>query len=174
MMQKIADFRHLLLAVLLLTTSACGFHMRGAMNLPFQTLYLQESGASSITGELKRSLKNNGVKLTESPEQAQASLELMSENYEKSILSLSGTGRVREYQLIYTVIFRLRETGTELWGPAQTVSLHRDFTYDDAQALAKDVEEARLATDMRTEAVREVLRRVGSLSKSRPAAATDQ
>lgn len=172
-MQKLADLRFLLTVALLLTATACGFHLRGALNLPFQTLFLQESGASSIANDLRRSLRISGVKVVPTPEEAQASLELVSENYEKKILSLSGTGRVREYQLNYTVTFRLRETGAELWGPPQNVELHRDFTYDDAQALAKDVEEQRLATDMRNEAVREVLRRVSSLSKSQPTA-TDQ
>lgn len=172
-MQKLADLRHPILVALLLATGACGFHLRGAESLPFETLYLQDSGAPSISNSLKRSLKSSGVKLMEAPEQAQASLELVSENYEKRILSLSGTGRVREYQLVYTVTFRLREAGTELWGPPQTTQQHRDFTYDDTQTLAKDVEERRLAADMRTEAVRELLRRVGSMSKSRPTA-TDQ
>ncbi|HEY7985812.1 MAG TPA: LPS assembly lipoprotein LptE [Methylophilaceae bacterium] len=167
-MQKITGFRHLLVAMLLLVTTACGFHLRGAENLPFQNLYLQDSGAPSISRDLKRSLKNSGVKLTATPAEAQASLELMSEQYDKRILSLSGTGRVKEYLLVYDVTFRLRSSGTELWGPAQTTEMRRDFTYDDSQALAKTVEEARLAADMRTEAIREVLRRVSSLSKSMP------
>jgi LPS-assembly lipoprotein len=130
---------------------------------------LQDSGAPSISRDLKRALKNSGVKITKTPEEAQASLELMSELYDKRILSLSGTGRVKEYLLVYSVNFRLRESGNPLWGSVQTTEMRRDFTYDDSQALAKTVEEARLAADMRTEAVREVLRRVSSLSKSMPA-----
>jgi LPS-assembly lipoprotein len=168
-MYKNTGFRYLLVAMLLLVTTACGFHLRGAENLPFQNLYLQDSGAPSISRDLKRSLKNSGVKLTATAEEAQASLELLSELYDKRILSLSGTGRVKEYLLVYTVTFRLRESGSELWGPVQTTEMRRDFTYDDSQALAKAVEEARLAADMRTEAAREVLRRVSSLSESQPA-----
>jgi LPS-assembly lipoprotein len=169
-MQKLADLRRPIWVALLLVTTACGFHLRGAQSLPFESLYLQDSAAPSISHSLRRSLKSSGVKLVDAPEQAQASLELMSDNYEKRILSLSGTGRVREYQLVYTVTFRLRESGTELWGPPQKTEQHRDFTYDDSQTLAKDVEERRLAADMRNEAVREVLRRVGSMSKSQPTA----
>jgi LPS-assembly lipoprotein len=172
-MQKLAELRRPIWVALLLATTACGFHLRGAESLPFETLYLQDSGASGISHDLRRSLKSSGVKLVDTPEQAQASLELVSENYEKRILSLSGTGRVREFQLIYSITFRLREAGEELWGPPQKTEQHRDFTYDDTQTLAKDVEERRLAADMHTEAVREVLRRVSSMSKSKPTA-TDQ
>jgi LPS-assembly lipoprotein len=170
MMQKIAGFRRVLLVALLLITTACGFRLRGVESLPFERLYLQDSGAPSISRNLKRSLRASGVKLMDDPAQAQASLELVSEKYDKRILSLSGTGRVKEYLLVYDVTFRLRDSDSELWGPEQTTEMHRDFTYDDSQALAKAVEEARLATDMRNEAIREVLRRVSSLSKSLPAA----
>ncbi len=167
-MQKNIWFRRLLITALLLATTACGFHLRGAESLPFDILYLQDSGAPSISRDMKRSLKNSGVKLTNNPEEAQASLELMSELYDKRILSLSGTGRVKEYLLVYDVTYRLRESGSETWGQPQKTEMRRDFTYDDSQALAKTVEEARLAADMRTDAIREVLRRVSSLSKSMP------
>lgn len=167
-MQNKAGFRHLLIVLVLLATTACGFHLRGAESLPFDKLYLQDSGAPSISRDLKRSLRSSGVKLMENPDDAQASLELTNEKYDKRILSLSGTGRVKEYLLVYSVTFRIRETGAELWGPSQSTELRRDFTYDDSQTLAKDVEESRLAQDMRNEAVREVLRRVSSLSKSLP------
>ena len=150
--------------------SACGFHLRGIGSLPFDTLYVQGDGAQDIARDLKRSLSGSGVKLTKTAEEAQASLELMSENSEKRILSLSGGGKVREYEILYRVAFRVRSTDSEIWGEPQTVELRRDFSYDDTKLLAKDAEEARLAADMRTEAVREILRRVGSLSKQPTAA----
>lgn len=153
----------MLLALLL---TACGFHMRGVGDaLPFESMYVQDSGAPTIARDLKRALSSSGIKITSRAEDAQASLELMSERNTKNILSLSGGGKVREYELLYQVVFRARETGAELWGEPQTVNLRRDFSYNDNALLAKQAEEARLIADMRTEAVREVLRRVGSLSK---------
>lgn len=164
-MQQIALNRGWLALLLALLLTACGFHLRGVGSLPFESLYVQDSGAPSIARDLKRALSSSGVKLTNSAEEAQASLELMSEANTKNILSLSGGGKVREYEILYQVTFRARETGAELWGEPQTVSLRRDFSYSDSALLAKEAEEARLAADMRAEAVREVLRRVGSLSK---------
>jgi LPS-assembly lipoprotein len=158
-----------LLFALFLTLSACGFHLRGINDVALQNLYIQDSGAPSITRDIKRAIKSGGAKLVESPEQAQVSLELMSENSEKRILSLSSTGRVREYELLYNVVFRVRETGQELWSEPQTVQQRRDFTYNDNQVLAKDNEEKRLNNDMRTDAIREIIRRVNSLSKNKSA-----
>ncbi len=154
----------LLLGVLLL--SACGFHLRGVNNVPFETLYVQDSSAAaSISRDLKRSLSTSGVTLVSSPEKAQGSLDLMSETFDKRILSLSGNGRVREYEIIYKVVFRLRNAGEELWGEPQTVEQRRDYTYNDAQTLAKEAEENRLRADMRSDMVRELLRRLNTLSK---------
>jgi LPS-assembly lipoprotein len=84
----------------------------------------------------------------------------MSEGNEERILSLSGTGVVREYELFYRVNFRLREPASETWGPVQVVENRRDFTYDDTQLLAKQYEQQRLYEDMRTDAVRELMRRL--------------
>ena len=158
----------LLLGVLLL--SACGFHLRGLDSLPFKSLYLQNSGAATLAREVQLSLKSNGVTVLASPEGAEGSLELMSEHSEKRILSLSGNGRVREYQLIFRAVFRIRAAGEELWGETQTIEQRRDYTFNDAQTLAKEAEEARLYKDMRSDAVREIMRRVSVLNKQRPAA----
>ena len=169
-MQKSSVTRRILAASLLLALTACGFHLRGTGSLPFESLFVQDSGAPGIARDLKRSLSSSGVKLTASPEEAQASLELISEGSEKRILSLSGKGKVREYELVYRVAFRVRDADSELWGESQTVEMRRDFSYSDSALLAKDAEEARLVNDMHAEAVREILRRVGSLSKNKPTA----
>ena len=169
-MKKSSVTRRILAASLLLALTACGFHLRGTGSLPFESLFVQDSGAPGIARDLKRSLSSSGVKLTASPEEAQASLELMSEGSEKRILSLSGKGKVREYELVYRVAFRVRDADSELWGESQTVEMRRDFSYSDSALLAKDAEEARLVNDMHAEAVREILRRVGSLSKNKPTA----
>ena len=93
-------------------------------------------------------------------QKADLMLELMSETSEQKILSLSGGGKVREFELIYRVNFRLRDPSSELWGQMQTVEGRRDFSYDDSQLLAKQFEEARLFEDIKTDAVREIMRRL--------------
>ncbi len=158
--------RGLLVLVASLMLAACGFHLRGAGSaLPFESIYVQDSGAPGIARDLKRTLTSSGIKVVSHPEEAQVMLELMNEVSTKNILALSGRGKVREYEITYHVTFRTRETKSDLWGEAQTVMLRRDFSYSDSQLLAKEAEEARLAADMRAEAVREVLRRVGSQSR---------
>lgn len=159
-------FGNLMLALVLLALTACGFHLRGLADLSFQTVYIQKSGAPSIAADLKRSLQSNGIKVVNTPDLAEMQIELMSEITEKRILSLSGGGKVREYELLYRVNFRTRAAGSELWGPLQSVDGRRDFSYDDSLLLAKEGEEARLNSDMRTDAVREIMRRLSAQKAS--------
>ena len=70
---------------------------------------------------------------------------------------------VREYELNYHASFRTREPADSTWSVPQTVQSRRDFSYNDNALLGKLDEEARLNTDMRTDAVREVLRRLTAI-----------
>ncbi|NOT15834.1 MAG: hypothetical protein HOP21_09745 [Methylotenera sp.] len=156
-------FCYLILATLVL--SACGFQLRGVADLSFKNLYIQ--GATlSVSRDLKQLLSTNGVQVVENIESAEMLLELLGETNEKRILSLSGGGLVREYELNYRINFRTREPANPLWSSVQTVQTRRDFSYNDNALLGKGDEEARLNTDMRNDAVREVLRRLTALKRT--------
>jgi LPS-assembly lipoprotein len=159
----------ILLLACALALSACGFKMRGVADLSFTTLYIQ-GPKLTISKELKKSLKVNGVTVVDKPEKAELLLELMNESTEQNILSLSGRGLVREYELFYRVNFRLRDPSSEVWGDVQKIEGRRDFSYDDSQLLAKQFEEARLIEDMKTDAVRELMRLL-VVQKPKPKAA---
>ena len=171
MKYSVLHFRNLLLMLCALALAACGFHLRGASDLAFKTLYIQKGGAPALAAELTRSLKFNGITVVIVPEQAELQLDLMSETYQKRILSLSGGGKVSEYELIYNIIFRTRTSATDPWGAPQTVEQRRDYSYDNTLLLAKEGEEARLNSDMRTDATREIIRRLSVLKPGQPSAA---
>lgn len=153
-----------------LTLAACGFQLRGMADLAFQNLYIQ-GPKLSISKDLKKLLAVNGVTVVDEQEKAELMLEFMSESKEDRILSLSGAGRVSEYELFYRVNFRMRDPANELWGPMQKLEERRDFSYDDTQLLAKQSEEDRLYDDMRADAVREIMRRLIVQKPSKAASA---
>ena len=142
--------------------SSCGFQLRGAADLSFKNLYI-EGSTLSISRELKQSLNTNGIHIVDSAEQADLLLELMNETNEKRILSLSGTGVVREYELNYRASFRTRSPANPIWSAPQNVQEHRTFSYNDNALLGKAEEEAMLNQDMHKDAVREILRRLQSI-----------
>ena len=148
-----------LAAALLL--ASCGFQLRGTAPLPFHSLYVQAAPASQLATQLKRAVRSGGsTQIAERPEQAEVVLQIMNELREKQILSITGGGRVSEYQLRYRVFFRLTDGKNREHIPASELILRRDFSYNDEQALSKDSEEALLYRDMRDDAVQQLVRRL--------------
>ena len=151
----------MLLALCLVTTLAgCGFHLRGAVDLPFPSLYVNVSNASQFGHELKRALRASDVRLTDNAKDAAATLSIMSELRERQILSLGGQGRVREYQLRYRIGYQLTDGKTTPLIPPTEIVLKRDISFNDAELLAKESEEALLYRDMQTDAVSQLMRRL--------------
>lgn len=154
----------LFFATLLLT--ACGFHLRGQVGMPFQSIYLIAPNLNSpFVSELRRNLIANKVTLANAAEQSDVALNIVSESTEKQVLSLGGDGRVNEYRLIYRVSLRAYNQQQQEWIPAEDMSLRRDFSYDDTQILAKEAEETLLYQSMRTDMVQQIVRR---LSRAKP------
>ena len=162
--------RRIALALTVVSAIAgCGFQLRGSVNLPFDTVYLEAAGAPSLIGEMAQNLSlGTNLRQMPSPTDAQALLVLSGEKADKRILTIGGTGRVREFLLNYQVDFRIVDNRTkDDLIPVQHIELQRDFSYDDSKVLAKEAEEQRLWKDMRNEAVQLVLRR---MSVMRPVA----
>lgn len=149
-----------LTAALLL--SACGFHLRGAATLPFESIHVQGAPTSPFTIQLKRAITaGSQSRIADKPEDAQVVLQIMNERQEKEILALSGGGRVREFQLRYRVSYRLTDNkNANEYIPASEIVLRRELTYSDIEALAKEAEEALLFRDMQSDAVQQLLRRL--------------
>ena len=77
--------------------------------MPFETLYLP-GATSGIALDLKRNIQaGTNAKVVDDPKAADAVLQFTEEARQKEILSLTGTGRVREFQLRYRVGFRVHD-----------------------------------------------------------------
>ena len=143
--------------------SACGFHLRGSngeANLPFKTMQLGFADNSTLGAELRRNIRANGTEVVTDPALAEAILEVVSETRDKVVLSLNSQGRIREYTLLYKFRFKVRNNkGQELLAPTEIV-LKREISFNESQALAKEVEEGLLYRDMQSDLVQQILRRL--------------
>lgn len=161
------SFRLLLVAGLL-AAAGCGFQLRGSATIPFDTLYIPNA-TSGVALDLKRNIEaGTNAKVVSDPKKAEAILDLFGENREKIILSLTGTGRVREFRLRYTVAYRVHDGKGGEYVPNTVVQLTRDVTYSDTEILAKEAEEQLLFRDMQSDLVQQILRRLSSATKAVP------
>ena len=141
--------------------AACGFQLRGEANLPFDTLYVQATAGSQFANQFRRMVTSgSSTRIIDNAKTAEATLVLISEKREKIILSLSGGGRVSEYQLRYQMSYRMIDRNAVEIIPVTEISLKRDLSYSDTEALGKEAEEALLYRDMQNDAVQQLLRRL--------------
>lgn len=161
--------RNALIAVSVLWLAGCGFQLRGAAELPFDSIHVPGSGGIAL--ELRRSIRSGSrTAVVDDPKQARALLEFTHEVRQKEILSLTAEGRVREFRLLYRVGFRVHDgKGGEFVLPG-TLQVARDMTYSDAQLLAKEAEEQALYRDMQHDMVQQILRRLASAKPPQPPA----
>ena len=150
--------------LLIASLVSCGFQLRGAASLAFSSIFIQ-GNTLIISKNLIKSLKTNGVEVLNSSEKADILLELVGEENEKRILSLSGSGLVNEFELFYRVHYRTKKADAELWSQVQTIEARRDFSYSDANLLAKQGEEKRLNENMQADVLSNLIRRLSTLKK---------
>lgn len=158
-----------IIAVALLL-SACGFHLRGAYALPFDTLYIDQPDSSELRAIIKRSIEaSTQTRITDAPNEAQATLRIVSDTPVKKILSLNSAGRVREFQLTRTFVFLVANHAGGEYLPQSSIILSREMTFDDSAVLSKEAEEVLLWRDIQNDLVQQLLRR---LAAAKPQATT--
>jgi LPS-assembly lipoprotein len=162
--------RRALVVALSLVLAGCGFKLRGTADVPFETLYLP-GATSGIALDLKRNIQaGTNAKVVDDPAKADAVMQFTEESRQKEVLSLTGTGRVREFQLRYRVGFRVHDGKGNDFVPQSTIQLTRDVTFNDTEILAKEQEEQLLFRDMQSDMVQQILRRLAAAKPPKPAA----
>jgi len=160
----------LFLIALTFTLSACGFKLRGTFDakLAFESLYIALSETEDLHAALKRAIESGKTtRIVVDTKVAQAILSVVSDAKQKNILSLSGTGRVKEFQLVRTFSFRLHNLKGQNFLQPATIVVRRDMSFDDTLVLAKESEEAVLWRDIESDLVGQLMRRLGK-AKNQP------
>lgn len=154
----------LLLCMSLLT--ACGFHLRGKVDLPEQLspLYVKaENLNSDLLRELDRLFRTNNVSRAESEARASAVLEIIQVIKSQRVLSVDTRGRVREYELSLRIQYSLR--GKDVSSLDKTIHLGRDLLFDPDSVLAIGYEQEVLYEDMNRDAARLILQQLAAVGK---------
>ena len=163
-------FQYLIaLLTLLAGLAGCGFKLRGAYTLPYESIYISGADYNLIVAGLKRAIIGSGsAKLADKASEAQATFLPTSEIREPVILSLSSAGRVREKRLRYVYGYRIVDSKGRDLVPPSSVELYRDISYADSDVLAKTQEEDLLWRDMEKDLVQQLLRRIATAKPVTP------
>jgi LPS-assembly lipoprotein len=154
-----------LAAVAALALGGCGFRLAGSEHLPPALLkpYLSvKDPYTDFAREFERQLKSSGALLEPGRQDATATIEVTKDLVEQRTLAVSARNIPTDYELRYTVTFDVRGPDAEILAP-QTITLSRDYSFEENVLLAKeheaDILRAQMARDLATMAMR-VLSRV--------------
>lgn len=163
----------MLLVTCYLSLLSCGFHLRGAVELPsaMERTYIVGAGDSSLYYELESALLAAGAQVVKTPEAATAILTIHGEDYRRRVLSVDTAGRASEYELRLHIVYSLREPDGKMLAMRDEVVQLRDYRFDPDNVLASGGQEEILQSEMRRSAVRQLLRRLQSrIRKTEPQA----
>jgi len=150
-----------------LALGGCGFQLRGAPELAFASLFINVADTSSLGNELKRNLGSLGtLQIVSDAAQvttAQAVLDILAEQREKTVVGVNATGQVREFQLRVRIRFRLRTPQGKELIPETELLQQRDISFNESAVLAKEAEESLMYRDMQSDIVQQLMRRLAAV-----------
>jgi len=153
MILKIKFFSLIFLSLMI---AACGFQLRGSIEADFETIHVY-GGSEGLNKNLIKRFKQSGIKIvTKDPEKT---LEILNDRLDKRILSLSSSGSVKEYELTYLVTYRFKSSESS-WSQEIKKEITRDYTYDDNDRVAKELEEKNIVQQMRDEIVKSIVSQI--------------
>lgn len=157
-----------LLAALMLAVSACGFHLRGEVNLAPELAKVHILGGDTydpLVRELTRALTSAGAGVVAEPNDATAILHILRNSAHRRVLSVQTTGKVQEYELYQTLEFLVRDAAGRELLDTQRLEITRDYLFDPNDVLGKAGEEESLRRDMRRDLVRLTMLRLEALGR---------
>ncbi|KAF1015954.1 MAG: LPS-assembly lipoprotein LptE [Stenotrophomonas maltophilia] len=162
--------RFLLVLLLALGLTGCGFHLRNKLMLPADTAAVRVVSTapySELVKLLRRSLIASGASIADEDTTGPAAqLQVLSERWGDLPIAIDSQGRAQEYSLRYAVIFIFRrEDGTELV-PQQVIELSRDYVSPPTDATGTTTEREILADELRREMSASIIRRIDSVVRA--------
>ena len=143
-----------------LLLSACGYHLRGALELPagLKNVYL-EGGSGQLQEQFNSAMKTSSVGIASSPETAGMIVRIFNEDNQRRVLSLSSTGTANDFELNYRFDYELIDSKNKVLMPRQSIDIKREYYNDQVAVIAKGNEETVIRNEMYQQAVRSIINR---------------
>ena len=148
-----------------LTLSACGWQLRGSMELPKNLSQLYISAIDSkgaLMTELRQLLKTNRVTLVNSATEAQYSLYILEETKDRRTAGVGGDALSSSYEITRKVNYEIGVKNSEHTVKGTAISV-RSFNYNTSAINSATQEEILLDQEMRRDIAQQMLRRLNAV-----------
>jgi LPS-assembly lipoprotein len=147
--------------------AGCGFKLRQAPDFAFRSIVIGAGAGSPLGNELRRSFAADGkVEVIVDPTRmlgADVVLHVLQEQREKTVVGLTATGQVREFQLRTRVKFRVATPKAKELIADTEILQTRDISFNESAVLSKESEENLLYRDMQSDIVQQLMRRLAAI-----------
>ena len=155
--------RRLLLAAPVLGLAACGFELRRAAELHFDSIALTGfEPRSPLRAELREALERS-ILVKESPDQAEVVFQALSEQRLRRAVSFTASGQVREIQFRSIFRYRAQTPAERELIPDSRIELIREMTFLESAALGKEQEAQDLFREMQSDIVLQLMLRLSTI-----------
>lgn len=157
----------LIVAVPLSGLLACGYRLRGMVDLPFKAIAITGNPSPPLRADLQTSiLQGTDSKVAISPKDADLILEITNDISGREILAYNSAGQVSAYRLNIRVGFRAYDnSGAEII-PDSEIYMTRDMDFSNTTVLATDVQQQQFLSLMRKDLALQILRRVSAAARA--------
>jgi LPS-assembly lipoprotein len=146
---------------------ACGYRMRGMVDLPFKVLAITGNPSPPLRNDLQTAiLTGTDVKIAINPKDADLILDISNEINGREILAYNSNGQISAYRLTIRVTFRAYDIAGGDVVPESEIYITRDMDFSNTTVLATDVQQAQFLTLMRKDLAVQILRRISAAAKN--------
>ncbi len=152
--------------ILLLSLSSCGFHLRGAVELPPDKKVIALQGIDlnrPFARDLQLFLDLVEGKLVSNPQSAGSVIVIHDIREGRRVVSLDQNGKAIEFELTFRVQYDLRSPEGKILSPLRTITIRRIYLNTQLQVIGKSEEASVIRREMRREAARTMLRHLQSV-----------
>jgi LPS-assembly lipoprotein len=146
---------------------ACGYRLRGMVDLPFKVIAITGNPSPPLRADLQTAiLTGTDVKVAINPKDADLILEITNDINGREILAYNSNGQISAYRLNIRVGFRAYDLAGAEIVPESEIYITRDMDFTVSTVLATDVQIQQFLSLMRKDLAIQILRRVAAAARA--------
>jgi LPS-assembly lipoprotein len=161
--------RVLIILLMSMSLSSCGFHLRGNIPLPeiIKNMFVKAPEGTFKDG-IEDVLTNAGAELATTQEGADVILVVMTADTRRDVGTLDERGLANSYDLTFTVRYQMVDQGGEVVRETKTVRERRRFDFDPNLVVETESEERELQEDMEQDVALKIVRQLSTMTRLQP------
>ena len=148
--------------------TACGFHLRGEVELSsaMQRVHIDITDPfSPLKRNLQAALQRAGATIEENAGDNIAEISLTAVSLAPVVRSVGANAFVNEFSMVYHVELQVTDANAKTIVPKQVIEQSRVYTFDATQAIGTQAEQDEIKKEMERDMVQTVLRKIEAAAK---------